>query len=343
MLNLLKNIYEDNGFIINNLIKAKVITRSEVVECVLDTNQSYLIYYVAKYVKGLSRKYIDRLTDKLIELKSIKYIYDFAKNVNRAPIEKLASFMMEYGTADNIYNFAKNVDGSPVDEMAVVIIDKGIGEYIYKFAINVDGAPVCLLVDALAKLDEGYYLAEIAKITNNKEIKNKIFNIILNEMNNAKYIYNYAKVIGAAPIDVLVDALIRIGNPEYIYYFARDIKRAPIDKLARAIIEINDPEYIYYFAKGVVGAPVELLTDAIIKCGNITYMELFVHINNVSKEKVKTAINRLIVGGMSDDERLIYLFDLARNNDVKVIEYSSDIYRKMFVDDSSVKARKRIR
>ena len=343
MLNLLKNISEDNGITVNNLIKAKVFTRSEIVEAVLETNEPYLIYYVAKYIKGLSKKNIDILADKLIELNNIKYIYDFAMNIKRTPIDKLADFTMKYGTSENIYMFAKDVDGSPVEKMAEVVIQKGVGEFIYKFAVYVKDAPISLLVDALTKLNEGYYLAEIAKVTKDETIKNMILNIILNEMNNAKYVYNYARVVDDAPTDRLVETLIRIGNAEYIYKFAKDIKGAPINRLADAIIKINNPEYIYYFARGVDSAPIEKLTDSIIRSGNITYMELFVHIDNINKEKVKTAINRITVSSMTEEEKLDYLFNLARSNDVRVIGYSSDIYRKIFIDDNNVKIRKKVK
>ncbi len=341
MLNLLNNMYENNGLIVNNLIKAKVITKNEVIEEAINSNNPYIIYSVARYVKGLSKKSINLLAEKLIELKSIKYVYDFANNIKRAPIDILEDFTIEYGSAENIYNFAKDVDGVLVDKFANAIIEKGNEEFIYKFAINIDEAPVLLLVEALVKLNDGYFLLKIAKSTKDDTVKNKILNIILNEMNNAKYVYNYTKEIEDAPIDKLADIIIKLGNEEYIYKFARDIKGAPIDKLAVAIIKINNPEYIFYFAKDVNGAPIDKLADAIITSGNTTYMELFVHIDNAPKEKIKIAINRIIVSAMSDEEKMAYLFELAKNNDIQLIEYSSDIYRKMFIDDSSIKVRKR--
>ena len=190
-----------------------------------------------------------------------------------------------------------------------------------------------MLVGALAKLNEGYYLAEIAKCTKDEMIKNMILNIILNEMNNAKYVYNYAKVVGDAPIDKLAQAIIKLQSAEYIYKFAKDIENVPIKELAEAIIRTNNSEYIFSFAKWVSGAPIGKLADAIIASGNITYMELFIHIDNAPVEKINAAINRIMVGAMSEEEKLNYLFGLAQGNNTEVIKYSADIYRRMFIDN----------
>lgn len=338
MLGLLENIHVDGGIIVNNLIKSGVFTRREIVDASIESNIPYLIYCTARYVKRLSKKNVEELADALIKSKNIKYIYDFAVNVKSAPIDKLSDIIIELGTAENIYNFAKEVGNVPIDKLVDAIIAKGNSEFIYKL-ININNVSLSILVDALIALKDGWYLCQIANTTNDENIKNKILNAILYEFKNGKDVYNYAKIVNDAPIDRLADSIITIGNPEYIYKFASDIGGASVNKLADAIIHINNAEYIYFFARGVVGAPIDKLADALITTKEVTYMDLFMHIEGAPVEKLKIMKNRFIVEAMTDEEKIEYLLRLAQNNEINTIKYCSDIYRNLFVEVSSFKSK----
>jgi len=331
MLNLLKNMHANNGIVVNSLIKGKVITRGEVVDAAVESNVPYLIYCVGRYIKGLSKKNIEKLADALIEIANVKYIYDFAVNVKRAPAIKLGEATIKLGTVENIYNYAKNVTGAPINKMVSAIINAGNSEYIYKL-IGVNDAPILVLIDALIELKDGWYLCKIANTTTEESIKDKILDAVLYTFNNAKDMYNYAKMVENAPIEKISDAIIGTSDAAYIYKFAKDIKNAPIKRLEDAIIDIGKAEYIYCFARDVKGSSVIRLADALIATREVAYMELFMHIDGAPAERLKLMANRVYVEAMAEDERLSYLFSLAQSNNIDVIRYSADIYRKMFVD-----------
>lgn len=335
MLDLLKNIDGNKGIIINSLIKAKVFTSSDIVNAAIDSNLPYVIYYVALYIKGLSKKSVDRLADYIIGYGNMKYIHDFAKNVRRAPIDKLADTTIKFGTPENIFDFAKNVEGAPINRLAEAIIQRKNSEYIYKFATEINGVHINLLADALIELKESWYLCHIANNINDKILKRKIFDKVLYEIKSAKDIYKCAKFMDGLEIEEIENALIAIDNAEYIYKFACDIEGAHIDILADSIIKLGDAEYIYHFARMVKGAPMDKLATAIIDTKDITYIDLFMHIEGAPVEKMMLTKNRMIVSSMTEEEKLDYVINLALNSDVKTIGYSSDMYRSLFIDETT--------
>lgn len=334
MFDLLKKIGSNRGKIINNLIKGNVFTSNEIVESALECNLPYIIYDVSVYVEGISKKDIDRLTDYIIDYGNIKYIYDFAKNVKNAPTHRLADVMINKGSVEYIYEFAKNVEGAPIDRLSDAIIKSKETEYIYKFATEIKGTPVNLLIDTLIELKDSWYLCHFAKDTGDKMIKRKIYNTVLYEIKNAKDIYVCAKFMNDIDVSEIERALIATDSSEYIYKFACDIDGAHIDVLADTIIKLGESEYIYHFARSVKNAPLDKLATAIIKTGEITYIDLFMHIEGAPLEYMMEQKNRMIVGTMTDEEKLEYVLNLALNNDVKTINYCNDIYKELFLEEA---------
>lgn len=332
MLDLLKNIGNNKGIIINNLIKGNVFTSNEIVEYALVYNSTYVVYCISIYIEGISKEDIDRLSDFIINYGNIKYIYDFAKNAKNAPIDRLADVMIKIGSIEYIYEFAKNVKGAPIDILAEAIIKSRNSEYIYKFVTHINGAPINLLIDTLIELKDSWYLCHFAKDTSDKIIKHKIYNTVLYEIKNAKDIYTCAKFMNDIDVSEIENALIATGSSEYIYKFACDIDGAHIDLLADAIIKLGEAEYIYHFARSVKNAPLDKLATAIIKTGEMTYIDLFMYIEGVPLEYLMKQKNRMIVGTMTYEEKLEYVLNLALNSDIKTISYCCDIYKELFLE-----------
>lgn len=334
MLDLLKKIGGNRGKIINNLIKGNVFTSNEIVEAALECNLAYIIYDVSVYIEGICKVDIDRLSDFIVNYGNIKYIYDFAKNVKNAPVDKLADVIIKKGSIEYIYEFAKNVEGAPIDRLTEAIIKSKSSEYIYKFVTEVNGAPINLLIDTLIELKDSWYLCHFAKNTSDKIIKHKIYNTVLYEIKNAKDIYMCAKFMNDIDVSEIENALIATGSSEYIYKFACDIDGAHIGLLADSIIKLGEAEYIYHFARNVKNAPFDKLATAIIKTGEMTYIDLFMHIEGIPLEYLMRQKNRMVVGSMTNEEKLEYVINLALNNDVKTICYSSDIYKELFLEEA---------
>lgn len=196
---LLNQMYKDSGNVINNLIKCKIITKREVVDCAINSKIPYLNYCVGLYIKRLSKKDICLLADTLMEIGNTKYICDFAKNVRGAPIDRLADFIIAKGTLENIFLFARDVNGAPIDKLANAMLLKDNSEYIYKFIINVPNVPLDMLIDRLILKREGSYLCLCSNKLNIQRLNKKILDAILS-FKNAKYIYEYANEVKDAPI-----------------------------------------------------------------------------------------------------------------------------------------------
>ena len=337
MLDLLKKIGCNRGIMVNNLIKGNVFTSRDIVEYALVCNSARVVYDVSVYIEGISKKDIDRLSDFIINYGNIKYIYDFAKNVKNAPIDKLADVMIKIGSIEYIYDFAKNVKGAPIDILADAIIKSRNSEYIYKFVTHINGAPINLLIDTLIELKDSWYLCHFAKDTVDEMIKYKIYNTVLYEIKNAKDIYMCAKFMSDIDVSEIENALIATGSSEYIYKFAFDIDGANIELLTDAIIKLGDAEDIYHFARSIKNAPLDKLATAIIKTGEMTYIDLFMHIEGVPLEYLMKQKNRMIVGAMTYEEKLEYVFNLALNSDVKTISYCCDIYKELFLGEAFYK------
>lgn len=91
-----------------------------------------------------------------------------------------------------------------------------------------------------------------------------------------------------------------MNNAEFIYYFAKGVKGAQLDKiviekLVEAIVKTNDAKYMYLFARNVKGTIIEKLAEGIIKTNKAEYIDRFskafslpklaqsIHIHNIDK------------------------------------------------------------
>jgi len=159
--------------------------------------------------------------------------------------------------------------------------------------------------------------------------------------NNAEYIYNFAKKIKGAPIEILAEAICNTYNTKYIYYFAKYIIGAPIEILENAICNINDAKYIYYFALNVEGASILKLADAICKTNEASYIYYFAR--DVEAAPIDELINAII---KTNDAEHIYLFILYmqkinKKTDSKLFDALINLkaihYLENFLKDDSIK------
>ena len=89
----------------------------------------------------------------------------------------------------------------------------------------------------------------------------------------------------------LADKVIELNNAEWIYRFAKEVPNAPIDKLAEAIIKTNDAYYSCCFAKEVPNAPINDLINAFVtEKGAINhtnkFVDLVIKIESISFEEI---------------------------------------------------------
>ena len=118
------------------------------------------------------------------------------------------------------------------------------------------------------------------------------------ELNNAKYIYLYAKYVQNANIELLENALIALNNLEYIYLFAKDIKKSNIEKLTRAIAKSLDMAYIIKFAKDIENVDLDIFERTLIREGDVEKIIAF--IKGVPSCNTLKMIKAVIVFGTDD-------------------------------------------
>ena len=70
-------------------------------------------------------------------------------------------------------------------------------------------------------------------------------------MNEAEYIFYFARDVKGADISFLTKEICKTKNAEYIYKFATIIKEANIFELETAIFETENLQYIILFIKNV--------------------------------------------------------------------------------------------
>ena len=185
-------------------------------------------------------------------------------------------------------------------------------------------------VNELIHLNDAFYIYRFARDVKDAPI-DKLADVVI-ATQNAKYIYKFAFDVKDAPIDKLVDAVIATQNAEYIYEFAYDVKDAPIDKLVDAIIATQNAEYIYKFARDIGSAPVDRLANVLIDMQNAEYIANFIlDISTISVETFKNLVETFLVIGNAHN---IWDFILKYNQYIKKrlneVFYPRNIMKELF-------------
>lgn len=188
---------------------------------------------------------------------------------------------------------------------------------------------------------------------------------------NPEAILEFAQSVDMAPIAKLTEAIIEINNPNYIYFFIRDIDHTSpvlidalintkdakriydaaiaiknkyeqehqfltanqITKLEKGIIETNNAEYIYLFAKDITNT--SSLENAIIKTENTNFIKAFsLNVKGADKTRLLMAIERINILKESVNSQMEMLFNAVFNGNTDKISAASDIYRRLFLDET---------
>lgn len=126
MLKILTGIYLDKGYIVNELIMNKVLTKKDVVNAAAKSYSYLMIMRVVMYVERLERRDIEKLASVIIDRGIATECLPFAiqissKNIDDVYIEQLADVVMLDKDAEFIYRFAKCVKNAPIERLATAI------------------------------------------------------------------------------------------------------------------------------------------------------------------------------------------------------------------------------
>lgn len=128
-------------------------------------------------------------------------------------------------------------------------------------------------------------------------------------MNNAKYIYLYAKYVEKANVELLENALVELNDLEYIYLFARDVKNSSTMRLEKIIAQSLNINYIIKFANEVEHVNINLFEDMLIGEGCIA--KLIEYVNSVTKCNRFRIIQKIINSGTPKE-----IMDLKKKQDL---------------------------
>ena len=85
----------------------------------------------------------------------------------------------------------------------------------------------------------------------NKEANISLHEDIICKLNDAYYIFAFARDIEGTNINKLEEAIIKSNDLYYIYTFAKDIEKSNKERLFRKLLELNDLHYINGFLKNI--------------------------------------------------------------------------------------------
>lgn len=181
-------------------------------------------------------------------------------------------------------------------------------------------------------------------------------------LNNAKYIYCFARYVENAPIEKLADAIIKIGNVEYIYKYVKHIEGAPVEKLIEALIKTKDKTYIQLFINDVKEFSIAAMTLKAegknfysFLCGinriflneenNILDKLKSIIIKNGGKRKWLKEIKKIEeeIEGQRNAILMKKMLKLAKTGNEETLKDRRDEYAKLFEDNDSEKPKTRTR
>ena len=118
-------------------------------------------------------------------------------------------------------------------------------------------------------------VADNGKNTNVEKIREELCKVV-EESNNPKFAYLYARDIPKANIPALQKVVEESKDAECATNFAADIYNIDITKLQQIVLDSKNPKYAYQFAKYVEKADVKSLEDIVAKSKDIKLIEDFV-------------------------------------------------------------------
>ena len=211
---------------------------------------------------------------------------------NIVKMEDALQKLIEMHNGYNIYIFACYVSNAPMERLVDALIKLGNADNMVYFASRLDLEEKLVVKLAEAVIQKGYaeYIYEFARAVKNAPIDLLANGII--QANDAEYIISFASDITNAPIEKLANAIINTENSSFIYAFAYRVFNAPVGKLAQAIIKNGNPEYLFFFANNIKNAPIDDLAQALLKTNNAKYIYHFAR--DVESAPIVELVNRLV-------------------------------------------------
>lgn len=314
-------------------------------------------FAMLEFAKNVKKAPIRELALGIIETKSAEIMYLFARDIKskKVPMDELIDALIKTKSAEYIYQFARDVKGAPIDRLEDGIIrsvensknkmieSNKVG-YICDFARNIKGANISKIEDALIKLGESNYIERLVSIkgTDNDKLIDELIKI--SDPYDIYFLAKYKK----GNIYKLAKGIVQTGSAEYMYQFAKDIENAPIELLADGIIATGNAKYMYDFIVKVKGAPIDRLVEAIMNTRNVGYMKI---VQTYLRDKKEYIINQEKIDSTErllkeEKEMFTRLINLANLGEVEKIQNDATLYRNLFIDEyiensqNSVKTRR---
>jgi len=157
-----------------------------------------------KYACEVENAPIEKLIDRVIEIKNCKYIHLFARDFCKC-LDKLTDAIIKYGTDLDIYNFSLDVRNVDINKITDKLIQVGDVEFLIKYITNVRGVnidKVLNIIDHSIIIGTCNYSILIALRSDKLAISQKVVLLfqmdsksIIKFLKNNKYLNEYFKEI----------------------------------------------------------------------------------------------------------------------------------------------------
>lgn len=240
LYNLVKEVNAENVQKIDDLIYCGKLNFGEVVNTILDSKNSKLIYLAGKYISDMP---MGRLGHALAKLGNSIYIYKFAF-LEGAPINELARGIIATRNHSLIYEFARDVNNAPIDLLAKAMIEIETKSFTYS-------------------MDLFYFLRDLHDKMAPDTAKSMANRVI--EFNEPAAICAIASM-NILPLQDCITGLkkckVELASPYfYLIAYENDLDFLQIHDMARVLLKSNDYIYIVKFILDIPGSPYEQMID----------------------------------------------------------------------------------
>jgi len=230
-------IEQENVEAIYNYYLYTGILNNEMIETLRRVRDPKYVYLVAYYCNS---KYLDELTDIIIEINDPWFIYLFASNVINSSLEKLAIALANTGNISYMYKLVLELPEA-TKIMANQLIRQGHSSNIINFAVFFPKAPVNSLINEIIKrnnMEDIYNLYTLLKEKRGYNSK-KLFNVIL-EQGTGLNVYLLALQSQEVTTEI-VEALVLKNDSYHIFDLILKVNNAPIESLLDALKNMGIP------------------------------------------------------------------------------------------------------
>ena len=216
---------------------------------VLKTKTGEFIYEFAKEIEFSDKK---ALSFAMAQTNDMGFLFEFSKNVEGADQKILSKGIAQTQDWWEIFRFAREVEGADLKVLSQAVADMQIPGVIYEFAKDIQGADIQILSNGMAKTQDAEAMCNFAKKIKGANISS-LAQGFLDVKKSSKDFY-VPSLFGSARdeqtqagIKFWSTVISKTGDAKYIYQFAKSVSNADIDILTQAIKNTNNQEYINKF------------------------------------------------------------------------------------------------